>query len=454
MTLNKNNYQDFMIVDKNGSIIYADMSNPQYFGMNSGDMKGKKIEDVFPDRGDDYPAIVVARTGKENNGYKINLTTRDGNTIERIGYAYPIYIGEDPIAAVEFSDFIYDIEHIKDIENRRDDLIFRQNNTKYKIDSIISEDSQMAEVKQKIMKYADSESSVLIFGETGTGKELIAEAIHNRSKRYTRKFISLNCGTIPENLAESIIFGATEGSFTGAEDKPGIFMEADGGTLFLDEVNSLPVEVQTKLSHAIESKVIRRLGATEEIPLDVRIIAATNEEPITLIKEGRMIEDFYHRISTFYIKVPRLVERGKDVLLLTDYFTNYFNSLMHSNIKPFSKEIRDVFMKYDWPGNVRELRNVIEGAFVFAESDDVKLSDIPGYIVNSVEGGISVRGSNKCMLDNSFGLKKYGLMIEKQLIEKACEISEGNLTEAAGVLGISKQLLNYKITKIRESEVC
>lgn len=442
--INRNNYKDFMIVGSDGRIMYSNFSNLHFMGLEGEELKNKKLKDVFVNIDDEYPAIAAAQRGIPNSGFRVTVSTKKRESINKVGYTYPIYKGNKPVAAIEFSDILYDREHIRDIENIHDDFLFRQNKTKYTVDSIVTNDDTMKKIKRRIEKIALTESSVLIYGETGTGKELAAQAIHNSSRRFNKLFTSVNCGTIPVNLTESLLFGTVKGSFTDSDNKPGFFEQAEGGTLFLDEINSLTPQTQMKLLRAIEDKTVRRIGDIKERKINVRIIAATNENPSDLIVQNRMKRDFYYRISASFINLPALIERGDDVMVLTDYFIRYFNDLMNTNISICDEKIKELFRNYSWPGNVRELRNVIEGAFAFATDDKIKISDIPQYIVEDAE---MKKKTGRRSFDNGETLKEKLDDIENELISEAIRHSDFNLAQAAGRLGISRQLLNYKMCK-------
>jgi arginine utilization regulatory protein len=365
--------------------------------------------------------------------------------VQKVGDAYPIYDGDTIIGAIEFTLFYYDQNHIREIERHQDNVFYRSNNTKYTVDTIITGDEKMKRIKAEIEDIAISDSNVFIYGKTGTGKELVAQSIHNSSRRYMKKFISQNCGAIPSNLLESILFGTTRGAFTGAVDSPGLFELAHGGTIFLDEINSLDINLQIKLLRAIESKRIRRIGSEEEKKLDFRVIAATNEEPFLLLQQGKMKPDLFYRLAIIYFQLPDLVDRGGDIEILTKYFIDYFNSKMNRTMEYPEDGVMKVFCRYDWPGNIRELRNVIEGAFTFAEENRIRLSDIPEYIQKS--HGVKEKGRGK---------QKLAVNVETDLIEK--EIVLGiyeemgrSLGAAAEALGLSKSALWHKLHKY-ESE--
>lgn len=288
-----------------------------------------------------------------------------------------------------------------------------------------------------------TDSTVLIYGETGTGKELVAQAIHSGSARRGKSFVSQNCAAIPQNLLESILFGTVKGSYTDAQDRPGLLEVADGGTLFLDEIHSMDWNIQAKLLKAIEEKRFYRVGGTESIPVDIRVITAVNIDPAECVANGKLREDLYYRINVIRLNVPPLRERKEDIKSLTEHFIDIYNKKMNKHIKGISDEVMNFFNAYDWWGNVRELKNVIECAFNFAQSDVIQLEDIDCYEdeIKAVERRAWF--SKGQQLDLKKLLKDY----EKDMIENAIKESK-SYTEAAERLGISKQALNNKINML------
>jgi len=232
---------------------------------------------------------------------------------------------------------------------------------------------------------ADTESSVLICGETGTGKELTAQSIHTSSPRRGKRFVSQNCASIPANLLESILFGTVKGSYTGAENRPGLFELANGGTLFLDEINAMEISVQAKILKAIEEKQITRIGGLEPIPIDVKIVSAINQNPLDCIREGKLREDLFYRLSVVQLIMPPLRERHNDLFYLTYSFIQLYNEKMGRHIIGIDEEVENIFAAYDWPGNVRELKNVIEGAFNVTAAGFIQKKDLPAYMETALK---------------------------------------------------------------------
>jgi len=307
---------------------------------------------------------------------------------------------------------------------------------------IISASPEMDKVKKMILKVARSNSTVLIRGESGTGKELIARAIHQNSPRASKIFQAVNCAAINENLLESELFGHEKGSFTGAiGEKKGLFEVADGGTLFLDEIGELDVSLQAKLLRALQEKTIRRVGGTREIPVDVRVIAATNRDLLKMMQEGRFREDLYYRLNVLSIEVPPLRERRSDIPLLIDYFIKKHTKNSPNKIKSISPEAKKILLEYSYPGNVRQLESAIERAVLLAEGGIIRAEDLPpemqipempasaGAVFKLPPGGINFEE------------------VEKSLILQAMERTNYNITKAAKLLGLTFRTLQYRLEK-------
>lgn len=453
--INKQKYKDFMIVDAEGNVIFADIKSIKNLYGNGTEIIDRNIHEMFCNINETYPTLQAARKGISTTHFEIPVTIPSGEQIMKVGCAFPICNGHETVAALEFSELIC-VEKsadVRDDDKPASESKLSKNNTKYTLHDIITQDPTMLDLKKYIERLALTDSNVLIYGETGTGKEMVAQALHNGSRRYTQKFISVNCSAIPSSIIESLLFGSVKGSFTGAEDKTGFFEQAEGGTLFLDEINSLNPMLQVKLLKAVESKVIRRIGALKEIKIDVRIIAATNSEPYELMKKGKLMPDLFHRLAVIYLCLPPLNERGKDVVLLADYFRTYFNQQMQKNILPFSEDIQELFISYNWPGNVRELRNVIEGAFTFAENDEIMLKELPEYLINKCRPQPKKFAAMKLLENESqLSLVERKSLLERTIVENVWISSNRNLTAAAKKLGISKQLMRYKLSKYQGEE--
>jgi two-component system NtrC family response regulator len=305
---------------------------------------------------------------------------------------------------------------------------------------MIGESPAINEVKRLIEKVSISNATVLITGESGTGKEVAALAIHKNSPRRESPFVPVNCAALPENLLESELFGHEKGSFTGATArKLGRFELADKGTIFLDEITEMPLSMQVKLLRVLQEKSFERVGGTETLHVDVRIIAASNRDLNKAIEEGRFRDDLYYRLNVIHMHLPPLRERKEDIPLLTEYFLGKLRPTYLVN--SISDNAMKLLVRYDWPGNIRELQNVLERAAIISHGNEITVDDLPkefqntpaksdrDMVVNIPDSGISLEG------------------LEKELILKALEKSKGNQTRAAQLLGITRSALLYRIQK-------
>jgi two-component system, NtrC family, response regulator AtoC len=306
---------------------------------------------------------------------------------------------------------------------------------------IVGESSCMAEIHEIIRKVSPAMTTVLITGETGTGKELIARAIHRNGSRSEQSFIKINCAAIAENLVESELFGYEKGAFTGAVTaKPGKFELAHRGTLFLDEVGEIPRDMQVKLLQAIQDQSFERVGGLKTISVDVRLITATNRNLLQEVREGKFREDLFYRLNVFPIHIPPLRERVKDILPLTDHFLAKFNRKLGRQIEGLDPEVRDCLIAYPWPGNIRELEHLIERMVLMAEKPLLTMALVPPDVVQAArEPRPEAPGRDI--------LKNHMEESEKQIIARCLEECDGNVTRAAGRLGLSRKGLQLKMIK-------
>lgn len=307
-------------------------------------------------------------------------------------------------------------------------------------ENILANAPQMDVIFRTITKVSDYKTTVLVTGESGVGKELVAKAIHNRSPRRGAPFVPVNCGAIPENLLESELFGHKRGAFTDAvHDRKGLFEEADGGTLFLDEIGELPQTLQVKLLRVLEDGRIRRLGESKDLEVDVRIVAATHRDLMSEAKAGRFREDLFYRLNVLPIAVPPLRDRKEDIPLLIEHFVARNNTRLGTNIEGVDTEARRLLYEYAWPGNVRELENTVERAMVLAEGKRIGSVDLPER-VRDVRDPIKLQ-----LASGELSIKKTTRFVEEVLIRRALKKTKGNRTRAAELLEMSHRALLYKI---------
>ncbi len=461
MVINNNRFHPSMeyidgitIVDTSGTILFSVKFNPSlYPDAKSDNIIGKKIHEIWDIPKDTSTLVKAMATGHPVFKKKQVVIDLHGKEIETTNLSMPIKIDGRTIGAIEISKEInkekeqnhqdYQInKEMFDGNNLIKDRL-NSNKTIYTLDDIISRSKKIEELKYIVRKVAGSSSPVFIYGETGTGKELLAHSIHNESSRASQPFISQNCAAIPENLLESILFGTTKGSFTGAVDSPGLFEIAEGGTLFLDEINSMSQNLQSKLLRVLQNGLVRRLGDTSERKVDVRIISTSNKKPNECVQAGELRKDIYFRLSVINLNIPPLRERKEDIELLLNYFINKQNNLLGKRVNKVSKEVFNFFMNYNWPGNVRELENVIEYGMNIIDKNQhtIEMEDIEERAKEMLEFS---KEETKTLEMNICPLKDAISTVEKEIITKALAETKGNASAAARMLEIPRQTLQRK----------
>jgi len=399
--------------------------------------------DVLREIKRDHPeAIVIMITGN----------VQIGNTISALrGGAYdfiakPINLEELRVTlrnAIETRQLRREVAQVR--KERAREFNFKQ---------IVGESPAMKKMLGLAAKVAESEvSSVLLQGESGTGKDLVAKAIHYGSQRAEGPFVAVNCAALPATLIESELFGYEKGAFTDAKArKEGLFEQAEGGTLLLDEIGELELSLQAKLLRVLEEGAFRRVGGLRDIPLDVRVLAASNRDLKTESEVGRFRLDLYYRLSIIQIDIPPLRERGDDVLLLSQHYIDTIGARLKRNkVTGLSDEAREVFRKYDWPGNVRELRNVIERALILEDTDKITTEYLPGGLLASSRLAQAPAAGITEAVSTRFVLPAEGISLDEAelaFVRQAIERSGGNQTRAAELLGISRDQLRYRLKKL------
>jgi len=356
------------IIDQTGRTILYNRAIEEIEGLSEKQVIGKHLLDFFPDwTKENSTLLTVLSSGKPIINREQSYLNFKGKNIKTINTTLPIYDGEYLVGAVEISKnmtMVTDMsEQIIELQQKLIKPVKRETGIRqYHFDQLIGKNAKYLEAIKIAKRASKSISSVLIYGDTGTGKELFAQSIHYASDRKDHPFIAQNCAAIPETLLESLLFGTSKGSFTGAQDRPGLFEQADSGTLFLDEINSMSSALQAKILRVLQENYVRRVGGNRDIPINVRIIAATNEEPSTLISSGQFRKDLYYRLNVINLKIPSLNERAEDIPLLVDYFIREYNEQLGKDVWMVSGEILEAFKNYNWAGNIRELKNFIESA--------------------------------------------------------------------------------------------
>ena len=440
------------IIDKDGYIIYYNDAMGEIEGFDSNEVVNKHILDLFPSIDMKNSSLFrCLKTGKPIYNDLQNYTNKKGKKIFSVITNIPIIEDGEVLGVIEFAEDINRIEKLyKSVDNWLNYPKINNMNSSvdiisyYNFDDFKTCNKSLINLIKKLKKVASYGSNVLIYGETGTGKEIFAQSIHNASSRKNKPFIAQNCAAIPENLLESILFGTEKGSFTGAITKEGLFEQANGGTLFLDELNTLPAYLQAKLLRVLQEGYIRRVGGNEVRKVNVRVIATVNEDPLELIESQRLRQDLFFRLSTLYIRIPPLRERKEDILFLTNYFVDKYSTLFNVPAPKLSKEVLDFFVNYDWKGNVRELINVIEYVIMTVEdSEEIQIKHLPAYLLDYLNR--KEESTEYKNFDSYFDLVNN---FERKVILKALNRNKWNVSKTAKDLKIKRQTLQNKIKKL------
>ncbi|HWR05332.1 MAG TPA: sigma 54-interacting transcriptional regulator [Sporomusa sp.] len=449
------------IYDRNGNFLFANSASEALEGYNSLNYLGKHLLDIY-DVNEEYSTVLtILRTKKPVANRCDRFKMKNGTILTTINSGYPLIIDNNLYGAVVFES---DISVLRRLKTRTFNLEAYIGSTDpagqpamYTFDDIVHEAENMKDMIHFAKKVSLTDSSILIVGATGTGKELVAQSIHSFGSRRYKPFIDVNCSAVPGNLFESMFFGTEKGAFTGSVSKAGLFEMANGGTIFLDEVNSISPEIQAKLLRVLQEKRFQRVGGSKYIQCDVRVISAANENLTALMQQQKIRMDFYYRISTIKIDLPALKERNQDIILLAQNFLQKLCTQYNREQLTIAKEVFNAFQQYDWPGNVRELNHVIEYAFNRA-ADDVSMITcdcLPDYL-RSLEHVtcITARGdSTKPVSAGSPGTFDERVeQFEYELIRHSLNENSGNITQTARGLGMSRQSLQYRMKKFSIGE--
>jgi transcriptional regulator with PAS, ATPase and Fis domain len=435
-----NGFDGALVVDETGRIVVYTDNYAEVAGLPKECVVGKYVLDVFPDS----RMMEVINTGKP---IYIDLWQAGAETV--FVCRYPIVAEGEVVGAVAVCVFRYLDEARKfaaRVGSMGRELQYYKNQlrklsgAKYSFDTIIGASQAIMATKQSAEPMVKARTPVLILGETGTGKELFAHAIHQASPRRDRPFIRVNCASIPENLVESELFGYEEGAFSGARKggKPGKFELANGGTIFLDEINELPYHIQAKLLRVLQEGEIDHVGGTDLSYIDVRVLSATSADLGKLIKEKRFREDLYYRINAFQLRIPPLRDRIDDIPLICDHLIDNSNSELGTDVIRVDSSVLDLFSRYQWPGNVRELRNVIQRACLIAGNGIIRLEHLPPEFAAELETR---------QVNQSQGLEAAIHNAEKEQLLKVLGAVGWNRNRASEMLGINRTQLYRKMKK-------
>lgn len=448
--------EGIQIYDRNGYFLFGNQASESLELYESSAFKGKHILDLYVLQEEFSTVLTVLRTQKPVLNRCDRFEVKEGKTLTTINTAYPLNNGKTLNGAVVFESDLSVLEQtrkrLSHLESYAESRQPAQAGALFSFNDIIHQSESMKDLIHFAKKISFTESSILILGETGTGKELIAQSIHTFSPRRGKPFIDVNCSAVPSNLFESLFFGTEKGAFTGSVASKGYFELADGGTIFLDEVNSIPPEMQAKLLRVLQDKRLQRIGGNRYHQCDVRIIAASNEDLSELIEQNRIRRDFYYRISTIKIDLPRLEDRREDIPLLAVHFLEALGQKYNRKTLHFSEATLSRLTQTQWPGNIRELQHVVEYAFtrIPEELDCIEPVHLPVYF--QVQDGYSYR-RKESSTPKAVAFEPEGPLnpqletFEKDLIAAALKLHDGNISRTAKSLGMSRQNLQYRLKK-------
>jgi len=442
------------IVDNKGKGLFYNEAMAAMEKVNINEVIGKEFHKAFPGIPISKSTMFKATRYDQST---LNLEQRykslHGRTITTTNSTVPIHSKNEIIGAIEVAK---DITHIRSLSDRileleevnEDDIPSviskKPKIKKYVFEDIIGENTEIIRLKNKAKKASNSSASVMIVGETGTGKELFAQSLHYGGKRKNKPFMAQNCAALPESLLEGILFGTSKGGFTGAIDRPGLFEQANGGTLLLDELSAMPYNLQSKLLRVLQEEYLRRVGGEKDVPIDVRIIATLNQSPQILIDKGLLRKDLFYRLNVVSINIPPLRKRRDDIEILCQSLVNKHCRRYEKEPMLISERALNKLESYDYPGNIRELENVIMQAVSMSEDDKVLNEHMISLPVAEMEAYKHVNSA-----ENIGGLESYLANIEKELIRSALINQKNNITKAAEELGIKRQTLQHKMKKYR-----
>lgn len=439
----------FIITDTEGNVREINKQYADFFGKSRSEIIGKSILNIIPNS--KMIDIVKHKFSEEDAVHKYIDGEAKGNSVI-VSRSYVEDEDGNVVAGVAQVKFkVQTLAVAKKLMNEYEELEYYREEfqNQNRVDNIIGSDTKFREIVKECLKVAKTDIPVLLTGETGTGKEVMAKALHTNSLRYDKPFVSINCAAIPFELLESELFGYMDGAFTGAKrgGKKGKFQLVNGGTIFLDEIGDMPSSMQAKLLRVLQEKEIEPLGSEKSIPLDVRVVAATRQDLEAKMKDGSFREDLYYRLSVFNIHIPPLRERGGDSLELAEFFLDELNH-KYKTYKTFSKAVKAYFLKYQWPGNVREVNNVVQSAYAISTENIIDINDIPARMLQQEKPAINL-DKNK---------KSLGQMVddyEKEVILELLKKHKGNCLEAAKEAGIHKSNFYRKLQKygIKPAEV-
>jgi len=457
------------VIDKDGFIKFLNSAAEKLEGYLAKDVIDKNIRDVYAYDWNLSTQMEVFKKQKSIKNARITYPTQT-KIVDVMANFYPIYFNGEISSSVsiyqDYRTYYNLVSKNVDLQKQLNRSYVSKkrpshNQTHYTFKQLIGESDSLKMTMKNANNAAKTDSPILIYGETGTGKELFAQSIHHASDRSKGPFVAINCAAIPESLLEGILFGTSKGAYTDAVDNAGLFEQTNGGTIFLDEINSMALTLQAKLLRVVQEKKVRRLGQAAEVAIDVRIISSCNVEPNQAKELQQIRDDLFYRLAVVYLVIPPLRNRGQDVLILSDHFIQKYRSKFSKNVTSLHADVYKAFLDYDWPGNVRQLQHCIESAMniVAIHASTIDPDHIPEYMglfsqnSKSQWGQELRRTANDTPERESLALEKEPNMIlklenmEKELIITKLKAHRGNISITASEMGLSRQNLQYRLKK-------
>lgn len=454
--------ESVILCDQDSRIIFLNNAAMNMDGLALDDVKGERIETVYEAL--DGGGLIVPRAIETRQSFRERrqyYTTRYKKNVDITANTFPVVQNGQVLGAYSLMQDWSMVDNLhKKIVELQDKLTVQTAfgkqtgksalSAKYRFDDIIHISSTISDIVERCKQAAKSDSSVMFYGETGTGKELFAQSVHNASARADGPFLAINCAAIPENLLESLLFGTEKGAYTGAERRPGLFEQANNGTLLLDELNSMNINLQAKLLRVLQDGMVRRVGGSSEIYVNVRVLSNINIPPYQAIEENKLRQDLFYRLGVVNFTIPPLRERKEDISVLTKYFIMHCNGKLSRNVRNIDEATLEQFYAYSWPGNIRELEHAIEHAINVLPDDESVIT--PEYLPQNIRDAVLEKNTSSVQQITpvlSGSLNNTIKDVERKTIYRILRENGGNISESARILNMSRQSLQYRLRKYK-----
>ncbi|MDR1043170.1 MAG: sigma 54-interacting transcriptional regulator [Clostridiales Family XIII bacterium] len=449
-----NIHEGVIATNRDGEIIIYNKQLAEFEGLEKKEVLGRLLQDVYDVQFDDSKHKQVSETGEAINEVAHRTTPQGSSGSYLVATTRPVALDGDVSAVFSVSR---NVTKIREMYNRAISLLPRgeklesalENGTRFTFEDVVFTSQKMEMLISAAEKAAVSASPVLVYGNTGAGKELIVQGMHNAGANSKEPFVGVNCAAIPESLLESMLFGTERGAFTGAENTTGIFRQARRGTVYLDEINSMPVNLQAKLLRVLEEKSFRKIGGRADLPLECKIVSSMNKDPMECVREGRLREDLYYRLSVITLQVPPLRERPEDIGPLTEFFVKKYKNIYGKPSIVFNADAKALFQEYTWPGNVRELQHVVERIISMQDDESaVTKAEIPPHIPELVSRSGATKKPEKDTAPEGATFAEKMRNAEMHIVATALAENGYNVTRTAATLKISRQSLQHRMRKL------